>query len=152
MFCRSSIILSPDNSILFHILHSSVVSHSFGHKKHSYFSLYKPLSFCAIQTSITLACWTPVCLFYMQIITTYWHKEGTVICSAQLRHTVKEDRGHLLVLVLHKAKHLEGEPAHLTLAVFNDGCLRVLVTASFCREEWNWDEQLCWYFEALSWE
>lgn len=71
----------------------------------------------------------------MQIIPTYWHKEGTVICSAQLRHTVQEDRGHLLVLVLHKAEHLEGKPPHLTLAILNYGCLRILVTASFCGEE-----------------
>lgn len=38
---------------------------------------------------------------------TYWHKKGTVICSAQLCHAVEEDRRHLLVLVLHKAEYLK---------------------------------------------
>lgn len=66
---------------------------------------------------------------------TYRHKKGTVFCSAQLCHTVKEDCRHLLVLVLHEAKHLKGKPAHLALAVLNYSRLWVLVTASFCRED-----------------
>lgn len=40
-------------------------------------------------------------------VTANWHKKGTVICSAQLCHTVKEDHRHVLVLALHKAGELE---------------------------------------------
>lgn len=60
---------------------------------------------------------------------TYWHEEGAVISPAQLGDAVQEDRGHFLILVLHKAEHFEGEPALLAPAVFDDGGLRVLVTA-----------------------
>lgn len=44
---------------------------------------------------------------------------------------MEEDCRHLLVLVLHKAEHLKGKPAHLTLAILNYSCLWVLVAANW---------------------
>lgn len=60
----------------------------------------------------------------------YRQEHGAVVGSAQLGHTVKEDGGHLLVLVLDKAEHLEGEPAHLALPVLKNRCLRVFITSA----------------------
>lgn len=50
----------------------------------TFFSLYKSLSFCAIQTSIKLVHRTPVCLFYIQITKNLLARErdSHLLCTA----------------------------------------------------------------------
>ena len=76
---------------------------------------YNVCSFCPV--SIDVLCWP------------HRHEHRTVICSTQLGDAVKEDGGHLLVLVLYKAEYFKGEAAHLALAIFKDGGLGIFFTA-----------------------
>lgn len=68
--------------------------------------------------------------FRIKLLKTYWHKEGAVISSAELGNTVQEDSGHFLILVFHESEHFKGKAALLAPAVFNDGGLRIFVTAT----------------------
>lgn len=60
----------------------------------------------------------------------YRQEQGAVVRATQLGHTVQKYGGHLLVLVLDEAEHLEGEAAHLALPVLKHCCLRVLITSA----------------------
>lgn len=72
---------------------------------------------------------------YKGIGQSHWHEHGTVVCSTQLGDTVQEDGGHLLVLVLDEAEHLESKAAHLALPIFKDRRLGVFLAASHRERE-----------------
>ena len=68
--------------------------------------------------------------FRIKLSKTYWHEEGAVISSAELGNAVQEDSRHFLILVFHKSEHFKRKSAPLASAVFNDGSLRIFVTAA----------------------